>query len=171
MYAIFFFFFFLLFLFFFNDTATTEIYTLSLHDALPIYLFIIACSVEKLLFSILLTVCCDACFSIAFIISGRFVFVPIFISIQIFLSLGSGIIFRSPCRDSSLLSAKNLSVLLSLFTRVCLLMYHWLWRYKTTAHKSSLCWKFLEWRLLEVRLSGCVTALVFFRVYNKVYYF
>src|SRR6266403_774271 len=32
-YSIFFFFF-----FFFNDTATTEIYTLSLHDALPIYL-------------------------------------------------------------------------------------------------------------------------------------
>src|SRR2546422_7095242 len=30
--AIFFF-----FLFFFNDTATTEIYTLSLHDALPIF--------------------------------------------------------------------------------------------------------------------------------------
>src|SRR2546426_4972458 len=28
----------LLMLFFFNDTATTEIYTLSLHDALPIYL-------------------------------------------------------------------------------------------------------------------------------------
>src|SRR5258708_18543767 len=27
------------FLFFFNDTATTEIYTLSLHDALPISLF------------------------------------------------------------------------------------------------------------------------------------
>ena len=26
-----------MFLFFFNDTATTEIYTLSLHDALPIY--------------------------------------------------------------------------------------------------------------------------------------
>src|SRR4051812_33906486 len=26
------------FLFFFNDTAPTEIYTLSLHDALPIYL-------------------------------------------------------------------------------------------------------------------------------------
>ena len=25
-------------LFFFNDTATTEIYTLSLHDALPIFL-------------------------------------------------------------------------------------------------------------------------------------
>src|SRR3712207_7042212 len=25
------------YLFFFNDTATTEIYTLSLHDALPIY--------------------------------------------------------------------------------------------------------------------------------------
>src|SRR6266550_1232254 len=29
---------FLLFIFFFNDTATTEIYTLSLHDALPIFL-------------------------------------------------------------------------------------------------------------------------------------
>src|SRR6266567_9487012 len=28
--------FFFLFFFFFNDTATTEIYTLSLHDALPI---------------------------------------------------------------------------------------------------------------------------------------
>src|SRR5256885_9376587 len=27
-----------LYFFFFNDTATTEIYTLSLHDALPIYL-------------------------------------------------------------------------------------------------------------------------------------
>ena len=32
----FFFFFFFLFFFFFHDTATTEIYTLSLHDALPI---------------------------------------------------------------------------------------------------------------------------------------
>src|SRR5450432_4803881 len=32
----FFFFFFFSFFFFFNDTATTEIYTLSLHDALPI---------------------------------------------------------------------------------------------------------------------------------------
>src|SRR5467141_5273083 len=31
-----FFFFTLFFFFFFNDTATTEIYTLSLHDALPI---------------------------------------------------------------------------------------------------------------------------------------
>src|SRR2546429_3650904 len=29
------------FFFFFNDTATTEIYTLSLHDALPIYAAII----------------------------------------------------------------------------------------------------------------------------------
>ena len=29
--------FFFIFLFFFNDTATTEIYTLSLHDALPIW--------------------------------------------------------------------------------------------------------------------------------------
>ena len=31
-----FFYFFLFIVFFFNDTATTEIYTLSLHDALPI---------------------------------------------------------------------------------------------------------------------------------------
>src|SRR5471030_3515921 len=31
-----FFFFIICFFFFFNDTATTEIYTLSLHDALPI---------------------------------------------------------------------------------------------------------------------------------------
>src|SRR5690242_21026663 len=30
-------FFSLIFFFFFNDTATTEIYTLSLHDALPIW--------------------------------------------------------------------------------------------------------------------------------------
>src|SRR5437660_12897290 len=30
---------FVFFFFFFNDTATTEIYTLSLHDALPIFLF------------------------------------------------------------------------------------------------------------------------------------
>src|SRR6266478_7877140 len=36
LYVPFFFFFFLFF--FFNDTATTEIYTLSLHDALPIFL-------------------------------------------------------------------------------------------------------------------------------------
>src|SRR2546429_5169420 len=28
------------FFFFFNDTATTEIYTLSLHDALPIYILL-----------------------------------------------------------------------------------------------------------------------------------
>src|SRR3712207_8635201 len=27
-------------MFFFNDTATTEIYTLSLHDALPIWIFL-----------------------------------------------------------------------------------------------------------------------------------
>ena len=31
------------FCFFFNDTATTEIYTLSLHDALPIFLEQIEC--------------------------------------------------------------------------------------------------------------------------------
>src|SRR6266571_9490762 len=36
MFFLFVFFFFVFFFFFFNDTATTEIYTLSLHDALPI---------------------------------------------------------------------------------------------------------------------------------------
>src|SRR3989441_10931731 len=30
------------FFFFFNDTATTEIYTLSLHDALPIWLILLS---------------------------------------------------------------------------------------------------------------------------------
>src|SRR5438132_8584042 len=34
------------FVFFFNDTATTEIYTLSLHDALPIFQLGIAISSE-----------------------------------------------------------------------------------------------------------------------------
>src|SRR3712207_8914371 len=33
--------------FFFNDTATTEIYTLSLHDALPILIFCQATSTYK----------------------------------------------------------------------------------------------------------------------------
>src|SRR5260221_13633059 len=32
------------FFFFFNDTATTEIYTLSLHDALPIYVLVLEMS-------------------------------------------------------------------------------------------------------------------------------
>src|SRR5215510_1390044 len=36
LFFLFFYFFFFVFFFFFNDTATTEIYTLSLHDALPI---------------------------------------------------------------------------------------------------------------------------------------
>src|SRR6266487_7145569 len=36
------FWFFFFFFFFFNDTATTEIYTLSLHDALPIWSALIA---------------------------------------------------------------------------------------------------------------------------------
>ena len=35
-------FFFFFPLFFFNDTATTEIYTLSLHDALPIFDILVA---------------------------------------------------------------------------------------------------------------------------------
>src|SRR5687768_18072868 len=38
------------FLFFFNDTATTEIYTLSLHDALPILYQGEAVSLDDLLF-------------------------------------------------------------------------------------------------------------------------
>src|SRR3712207_7614868 len=33
--------------FFFNDTATTEIYTLSLHDALPIYPRVLTVSVHQ----------------------------------------------------------------------------------------------------------------------------
>src|SRR6266540_3687996 len=37
-----FFYFFFFFFFFFNDTATTEIYTLSLHDALPICFEVLA---------------------------------------------------------------------------------------------------------------------------------
>src|SRR2546423_13364621 len=36
-----------LFFFFFNDTATTEIYTLSLHDALPIYVLALALVVRS----------------------------------------------------------------------------------------------------------------------------
>src|SRR6267378_4253710 len=38
-YFFYFFSYFFFFFFFFNDTATTEIYTLSLHDALPIFNF------------------------------------------------------------------------------------------------------------------------------------
>src|SRR3712207_7384275 len=35
-------------IFFFNDTATTEIYTLSLHDALPIYACVPSSTMTKL---------------------------------------------------------------------------------------------------------------------------
>src|SRR6266487_6985125 len=42
------FFFFFFFFFFFNDTATTEIYTLSLHDALPNSMSVSAASSTKL---------------------------------------------------------------------------------------------------------------------------
>src|SRR3712207_8474376 len=34
-------------MFFFNDTATTEIYTLSLHDALPIFICRYRCATER----------------------------------------------------------------------------------------------------------------------------
>src|SRR5258708_31665632 len=37
--------------FFFNDTATTEIYTLSLHDALPIYFPLWIVSVSRVVYS------------------------------------------------------------------------------------------------------------------------
>src|SRR5205823_13702369 len=43
----FFLFFYVFFFFFFNDTATTEIYTLSLHDALPILLIMFIPSTFK----------------------------------------------------------------------------------------------------------------------------
>ncbi len=38
--------------FFFNDTATTEIYTLSLHDALPIFMGCYGIGVSRLLSAI-----------------------------------------------------------------------------------------------------------------------
>src|SRR2546422_3579229 len=41
---------FFFFFFFFNDTATTEIYTLSLHDALPIFLEDVERLQQELLF-------------------------------------------------------------------------------------------------------------------------
>src|SRR5216683_4395566 len=39
--------FYFFFFFFFNDTATTEIYTLSLHDALPINAAVLACGLAE----------------------------------------------------------------------------------------------------------------------------
>src|SRR5256885_15932330 len=42
-----------LFFFFFNDTATTEIYTLSLHDALPIWQYLLYALVALHLLAIL----------------------------------------------------------------------------------------------------------------------
>src|SRR5687768_17719200 len=45
------------FFFFFNDTATTDIYTLSLHDALPIFLtspnFLMSCTIPLAKVSVL----------------------------------------------------------------------------------------------------------------------
>src|SRR5258708_34473655 len=40
----------LFFFFFFNDTATTEIYTLSLHDALPILMLVLNLPFKALMF-------------------------------------------------------------------------------------------------------------------------
>ena len=45
--------------FFFNDTATTEIYTLSLHDALPILNTSLILVVTKLLNKIMIVLNCD----------------------------------------------------------------------------------------------------------------
>ena len=39
------------FFFFFNDTATTEIYTLSLHDALPISVKYLSAQIRKTMFN------------------------------------------------------------------------------------------------------------------------
>src|SRR2546426_8312493 len=47
------------FLFFFNDTATTEIYTLSLHDALPISASTSCCAARCRVRSILRRVACS----------------------------------------------------------------------------------------------------------------
>src|SRR5438067_10526700 len=40
------------FFFFFNDTATTEIYTLSLHDALPIFIPILVAGLGRSLYGV-----------------------------------------------------------------------------------------------------------------------
>src|SRR6266850_8308117 len=40
---------FFFFFFFFNDTATTEIYTLSLHDALPFWVRVLSCCSQLVL--------------------------------------------------------------------------------------------------------------------------
>ena len=50
--------------FFFNDTATTEIYTLSLHDALPIYLS--KCSTPQLTIKVedLMTIVCHSSYTL-----------------------------------------------------------------------------------------------------------
>src|SRR5256885_1229110 len=42
--------------FFFNDTATTEIYTLSLHDALPIFIFLLTLNVFLLVVGCLMDI-------------------------------------------------------------------------------------------------------------------
>src|SRR3712207_7318335 len=41
-----------MFLFFFNDTATTEIYTLSLHDALPIFVVVLCALIGAIVWNI-----------------------------------------------------------------------------------------------------------------------
>src|SRR5258707_11983123 len=53
---------FLTFFFFFNDTATTEIYTLSLHDALPISLTGLAGCADLVFSGAMLAVYVDGCY-------------------------------------------------------------------------------------------------------------
>ena len=52
--------------FFFNDTATTEIYTLSLHDALPIYSINYGISVKSFFCITLLVHHCKYCILIGY---------------------------------------------------------------------------------------------------------
>src|SRR2546430_16160982 len=73
------------FFFFFNDTATTEIYTLSLHDALPIFT------------SVILTLRAKIAGKSYRVVSKNFTLEPLFI-----------IIFRSEEHTSELQSQSNL---------------------------------------------------------------
>src|SRR3712207_7187800 len=68
--------------FFFNDTATTEIYTLSLHDALPIWglSILLILSKNQLFVSLIL--------SIVFFVSISFISALIFIISLLLLTLG-----------------------------------------------------------------------------------
>src|SRR3712207_7508155 len=72
-----------MFFFFFNDTATTEIYTLSLHDALPICL----------ISSILAFAICMACPSLTLMVLVS----PVTLSVTSLLLLMSGMVLCRAC--------------------------------------------------------------------------